>query len=798
LGDSFCYGCMRQKQQRPVCELCGFDERTRNERNQLPIGTVLMRQYVIGRVLGQGGFGITYIGWDQLLQIPVAIKEYFPMGIVHRDLRYGFDVECTDRDQAVFEKHRDRFLKEARTLAQLSTVPEIVQIKNFFVANNTAYIVMEYVQGITLKTYLKNLGRPMMVPEALEIMKPVLQGLRKVHDHQLVHRDISPDNIMLPGPGSVKLIDFGTARNMDESMRSKSTESILKPGFAPLEQYNTKGNLGTWTDVYAICGTFHYLLTGKVLPDAPTRIEDGDQLPLLEQVPTMTPGVLKTLQGGLAIRAADRIQTVEQLQEKLYASEQKKKKSRAKPEKPDTSKAKPVKSEEETTSRKKNKLLLPVLAAVLAVAAAAVLMLMPKHDQPIRKEEAPASIQKMEPQDTIGADRAEETEAHIAEPVELSVMAAQYSDSTTRWWGEFVEDFETAYPNVNLVVDVVSWNDIYTRIDTRVAKGQAPDILNIDIYENYQEKGLLLPVEAYVSRETYEKFYSNMLDNSSTDGIIWAVPDLCNARGMFCNMDILNAAGVEVPTTWQELEEVCQILKAFDPGIYPWGVDMTTDEGQACFAYYTLNNGGGYLDENGNWALNSEKNVQAVQFVAGLVEKGLTNPDPVTENRYLLQDMFCSGKVAMMIAPYNMGRYIESSGASMNYRVAPIPVNIQAPSKTLAVMDRMMVFDNHQSEAELAAITCFFDFFYEDSRYTDWVAMEGFLPATSSGTRYLEQTNPDQAVWREILEHTVFYPVWLDEWWTVKTGVIEVQQRALLGENPDGGLDTLQANVCMK
>lgn len=327
----FCYGCMRYKQTSPVCELCGFDERNLNESHQLPIGTVLKDQYVIGRVLGEGGFGITYIGWDRLLEMPVAIKEYFPRALVHRDLRYGPAVGCNGADKEVYEKHRNRFLKEARTIAQLSSVPEIVQIKNFFAENNTAYIVMEYVQGITLKDTLKRLGRPMTEREALAAMEPVLRGLEKVHDRNMIHRDISPDNIMIPADGGVKLIDFGTARNMDDSMRSRSTESILKPGFAPMEQYNSRGNIGTWTDVYAICATFHYLLVGKLPPDAPSRIEEGEALPMLDAMPGISTSMKEALQKGMAIRVADRIQTIAQLRELLYSQPERAAAATAKP-----------------------------------------------------------------------------------------------------------------------------------------------------------------------------------------------------------------------------------------------------------------------------------------------------------------------------------------------------------------------------------------------------------------------------------------------------------------------------------
>lgn len=318
----YCYGCMQPKTQTPVCEHCGFDDRRQNEPHQLPMGTVLQNQYVVGRVLGQGGFGITYIGWDKNLAIPVAIKEYFPRGAVQRQNTVDLNVTCyTGSATEAFVAHRDRFLKEARTLAQLSGVPEIVQVRNFFTFYNTAYIIMEYVQGTTMKDYLKQLGRRMTVQEVLDIMKPVMRALSKVHAKQLIHRDISPDNIMLPVGGGVKLIDFGTVRSTDTSMMTKSTESILKPGFAPIEQYQARGNLGAWTDVYALSATMHYCLTGKIPEDALERLDNGGMLKHLYSVPGMTQKVLSVLEKGLAIRIADRFHSVDEMYQMLYGEQ---------------------------------------------------------------------------------------------------------------------------------------------------------------------------------------------------------------------------------------------------------------------------------------------------------------------------------------------------------------------------------------------------------------------------------------------------------------------------------------------
>ncbi len=183
------------------------------------------------------------------------------------------------------------------------------------------------------------------------------------------------------------------------------------------------------------------------------------------------------------------------------------------------------------------------------------------------------------------------------------------------------------------------------------------------------------PAEDFVSQETYYKMYPAFLEQSDVDGTIWAIPDLAFARALYYNADILEAVGVEVPTTWDELAEACKAIKEYDSKIFPWGIDMTTDEGQAAFAYYTWNNGGGFVDEDNNWALNSAENVEAIEYAIGLVNDGYTNSDPSNDTRYDLQDMFGAGQVAMRIGPNSIPTYIANGGYSINYEVAPIPAN---------------------------------------------------------------------------------------------------------------------------
>ena len=384
--------------------------------------------------------------------------------------------------------------------------------------------------------------------------------------------------------------------------------------------------------------------------------------------------------------------------------------------------------------------------------------------------------------------------ASEGDKTEINVIAAEYGQNTKEWWANFVDSFNTDNPDINLNVEVVSWNDIYTVVNTRIQGNNAPDILNIDVFADYQADRLLLPAQDYVSEETYAKMYPSFLEQSVVDDVVWAVPDLASARAMYYNIDILEAAGVEVPTTWEELTAACEAIKAYDDSIYPWGIDMTTDEGQAAFAYYTWNNGGGFVDENGDWALNSDANVEAIEYAIGLVNSGYTNGDPANDTRYDLQDMFGAGQVAMVIAPNSLPTYIADGGHEVNYGVAAIPSN-GTESVSAGVMDRFMCFDNGYTDEELAAITKFFDYFYDDARYSDWVLMEGFLPATEAGGEAVAAADESMAAWVDIVGSSKFYPTAKAEWADVKQGVIDVEQRALLGEDVRELLDELQADI---
>ena len=280
-------------------------------------GTRLIGRYTIEKVLGQGGFGITYLGMDELHEKPVAIKEFFPQGIVTRNIEYQDTVTVTfvgEKDN--YEKGKERFLKEARTMAKFSKDKGIVKALDFFEINNTAYIVMEYLEGVTLKQYLRE-NKRIAAEDLVELLVPLIEALDEIHSQGLIHRDISPDNIMVLPDGRIKLMDFGAARDYTE-FGEKSLSIVLKPGYAPPEQYQTHGVQGPWTDIYALCATMYKCITGENPPDAIERVMD-DHLKKISAfgIPVL-PQIEEAIIKGMSVAANDRYQNVGDFCEDLY------------------------------------------------------------------------------------------------------------------------------------------------------------------------------------------------------------------------------------------------------------------------------------------------------------------------------------------------------------------------------------------------------------------------------------------------------------------------------------------------
>ena len=350
--NNLCPHCMReiQKNGKGTCPYCGFDDTYAPElTHQLRPFTVLNGKYLVGSVLGECGFGITYIGYDLNLELRTAIKEFYPNGFCRRESSITNTLSPYGGSQGEsFEKWRSRFIKEAKSLAKCTNLSGIVGVKDFFEENNTAYIVMEYLEGQTLKEYLNRQGGKLPVGWALQALEPVMVSMSQVHRAGIIHRDISPDNIMITTDGMMKLLDFGAAVDlMKEEERSLSI--MLKPGYAPEEQYRTKGKLGPWSDVYALAATIYKCITGITPPEAMERMRE-DQLAAPGSLGiNMPPSVEAALLKGMSVYADNRYQTMDEFHHALMARAEKGKPvtpCREKTELHRESNAEPVREEE--------------------------------------------------------------------------------------------------------------------------------------------------------------------------------------------------------------------------------------------------------------------------------------------------------------------------------------------------------------------------------------------------------------------------------------------------------------------
>ena len=280
-------------------------------------GTRLIGRYTVEGVLGQGGFGITYLGMDELHKKKVAIKEFFPQGIVTRNIEYEDTVTVTlVGEKENYDKGKERFLKEAQTMAMFSKDKGIVKALDFFEINNTAYIVMEYLEGVTLKQYLRE-NKRIDAEDLVELLVPLIEALDEIHSQGLIHRDISPDNIMVLPDGRIKLMDFGAARDYTE-FGEKSLSIVLKPGYAPPEQYQTHEVQGPWTDIYALCATMYKCITGENPPDAIDRLVDDHLKKISAFGISVSPQIEKAIIKGMSVAAKDRYQNVGDFCEDLY------------------------------------------------------------------------------------------------------------------------------------------------------------------------------------------------------------------------------------------------------------------------------------------------------------------------------------------------------------------------------------------------------------------------------------------------------------------------------------------------
>lgn len=327
-----CMGCMElYEEQYDICPHCGYEDGYDDHQLlHIDAGQILADRYVIGRSLGFGGFGVTYLGWDNKLERKVAIKEYLPSEFATRMVhRQEIIVDNSEKKTKQFLEGKTKFLKEAQKLAKVGDIDGIVHMYDSFEANNTAYIIMEYLQGETLAKYLEN-KEPMKEQEVMDMMLPIFSALEKVHEKGIIHRDIAPDNLFVAndeeGNRHLKLIDFGASK-FSSSSHSKSLTVMIKPGYSPEEQYRSNGDQGTYTDVYALAAVMYRMVTGVQPPDSferRTAIESHKR-DLLEEPDkfnkSLSANFINALMNALNVRIEDRTATIADFEAELISFE---------------------------------------------------------------------------------------------------------------------------------------------------------------------------------------------------------------------------------------------------------------------------------------------------------------------------------------------------------------------------------------------------------------------------------------------------------------------------------------------
>ena len=317
--EKLCPGCMKHREHpdKP-CPHCGYPEDRLDYPDSLPVFSILAGKYLLGSPLGKGGFGITYIAMYLPDETIVAVKEFFPADLAVRDSDRETVVPQEEAKAVYFRTGMKSFAKEGQILSQLSFVPHIVHVREMLNANHTTYLIMEFVPGIPLKKYMKARNGPFTEKQALDMLHPILLSLDTIHKQNILHRDISPENLMVLPDHTLTLIDFGAARTFSRNDDDNLTV-ILKRGYAPEEQYHSNSRQGPWTDLYAICAVLYQMLTGILPQEASARAVE-DHLTPISQIRglQLSASTCRALEKGLQLDPMERYPDISSLMKELY------------------------------------------------------------------------------------------------------------------------------------------------------------------------------------------------------------------------------------------------------------------------------------------------------------------------------------------------------------------------------------------------------------------------------------------------------------------------------------------------
>ena len=373
------------------------------------------------------------------------------------------------------------------------------------------------------------------------------------------------------------------------------------------------------------------------------------------------------------------------------------------------------------------------------------------------------------------------------EPQTITLVAAEYSASNTKaFWDAFAETYHETTGHT-LEVQVVSWDSIDQQSSTMIQNNQAPDILNLNVYASYAADDLLWSAEEVLSPEVQEDILDTFVDYGTYEGAFYGFPDLASARALFYNADLFEEAGVEqAPTTWEELREAAAAVADLGDNTVGYALPLGPEEAQGEFSMWLFNNGGSWKDGD-TWAINSAQNVEALEFMKGLADDGLTQNNPARTNRADAFDLFRSGNAGMVVGFSPLAGSLDEEG-KVDYRVAPFPSNDGTESKTFGVTDYLMAF---KKEGNQEAVRAFYDLYYQEDQINTFIEGEGFLPVTESGLDYFSD-DEDLQVYLETLPNARLTPTDDPTWDRIK---LAAQQNLGLGlgeQGPQATLDQLQ------
>lgn len=487
-----CMNCMKEYEEgQAKCPRCGYVRGTRpREIYHLYPEMELADRYIIGTVVGFGGFGVLYRAWDRKLEHMVAIKEYYPAGMVTRIPGQKEVILYTGKKHDEYKNGLTRFLDEARNTARFSSNPNIVNVFDFFEENGTAYMVMEFLEGVSLKEYISRAGGRLPWQQAVEIGLRIIDALKDVHGAKILHRDLSPDNVFMCDDGKIKLLDFGAARftGLDDE---KTRTIVLKMGFAPPEQYRSKSQQGPYTDIYALGATLYRAITGQT-PDESVNRQDsinhneGDTLKPMSQFVEGIPDYLdNAVLRAMALEPTLRFQNVQQMADALQN-----KKSYA-------DLAREIR-------RRKRRRAVGIAASLVILAAGAAAGLLYSRQQKLIRD-------------------LDQVELSVWMPVKDGMDSSQAEQLFLDMSAEFLEH----YPGVQLDITCISWVNYRDRLEEAAGTEEFPALfestgledelggrmasLEQEVYERLEQDGAAAPVAGVLDRESREVLNPNQV-----------------------------------------------------------------------------------------------------------------------------------------------------------------------------------------------------------------------------------------------------------------------------------------------